>query len=611
MESVTGVDPLPDRPAPTRRSGLGRRALFVVWSLASALLVVAMAWTCLEHWAWRVPSSAERTTIDLFTFALGWVSAGLGFAVGITLTVKAPRNPTGCWLWCAAAGMAGWHIAQFSPVGWLQPLVVGEMIAFPLLAMAFLGYPSGRPSPEVARWVAVVAVGRVATASVGNLFSGAFYPADWPTTAHPWWNPWVVYPTWAASAWLFGVIPALLAAGVLVGRQRRLPFGARRLLRSVTVSGVAVALAHAFSLAVWNLGLPVIFDLVEGSPTVILRSATLAQRSAIGIAAAGLAVGFAGRQRLAGTGPRRLDVDLDRSAAVTAPTTALRDLLADPSAELLFVRPDGTWVDDSGHPSGPDRPGRITTPVCDPRGRPLIGIDLDAARPAAPPLVEVAVATVAGRLASERATAMARSTQQELVAVQHAVLDAADASRRRLERNLHDGAQQSLVGLALAARLAARGGTPDARSELIDQVEHTRSELLALVDSGTPNAVASGLSAGLAALTRSSPVPMSLHVDGDVDGTDRAAGALWYVASDAVANSVKHAGAAHIELTLRVADGVAELCVSDDGRGGVARVPSSIAERVAGVGGAVTVDSPDGRGTSVVARIACGERVAP
>jgi signal transduction histidine kinase len=183
--------------------------------------------------------------------------------------------------------------------------------------------------------------------------------------------------------------------------------------------------------------------------------------------------------------------------------------------------------------------------------------------------------------------------------------------RRRLERDLHDGAQQRLVSLGMALRLAQRhldDGTVDVDGlldESVAQLGTAVAELRQIAHGLRPASLDDGLAAALARLTRSLPITIELHVDPD-PLPDAVATTAYYVVSEALANAVKHADAGHITMAVTRHDGQVVVRVSDDGRGGAhIHRTSSLADRVAALGGSLTVTSPHGRGTDVQAMLPC------
>ncbi|MGC5583886.1 sensor histidine kinase [Ornithinimicrobium sp. W1665] len=183
--------------------------------------------------------------------------------------------------------------------------------------------------------------------------------------------------------------------------------------------------------------------------------------------------------------------------------------------------------------------------------------------------------------------------------------------RRRLERDLHDGAQQRLVSLGMSIRLAQRhlgDGTVDV-DELLDEcvaeLGTAVAELRRLAHGIRPSSLDDGLPAALARLVRAVPVEVDLRVQ-DAVLPDDIATTAYFVISEALANAVKHAGASHIGLEVQRLDGHVVVRVSDDGRGGATlAAQSGLADRVAALGGSLSVASPPGHGTVVEAELPC------
>ncbi len=187
--------------------------------------------------------------------------------------------------------------------------------------------------------------------------------------------------------------------------------------------------------------------------------------------------------------------------------------------------------------------------------------------------------------------------------------------RRRLERDLHDGAQQRLVSLGMALRLAQRhldDGSVDVNG-LLDQavaeLGTSLSELRQIAHGLRPSSLDDGLAHALTALVATAPVPVSLDVCPD-ELPDEVATTAYYVASEAVVNAVKHAGAASIRLRVARVGARLTVQVRDDGRGGARLLPGAgltgLVDRVAATGGGLRLTSPLGHGTLVEAELPCG-----
>ncbi len=183
--------------------------------------------------------------------------------------------------------------------------------------------------------------------------------------------------------------------------------------------------------------------------------------------------------------------------------------------------------------------------------------------------------------------------------------------RRRLERDLHDGAQQRLASLGMSLRLAQRhlgDGTVDVDGLLdaaVAELGTALAELRAIAYGLRPGRLDDGLDAALADLIRRVPVTVELEFDAD-RLPDEIATTAYYLVSEAIANVVKHAGADRIALRVSRTAECVSIRITDDGRGGaVLSGRSPLADRVAALGGTLTVESPAGRGTVIEAVLPC------
>lgn len=204
--------------------------------------------------------------------------------------------------------------------------------------------------------------------------------------------------------------------------------------------------------------------------------------------------------------------------------------------------------------------------------------------------------------------------EAELKASRVRVLQAADDARRRIERDLHDGAQQRLVALALTLRLAENrlADDPDASVELLrearEDLAEATAELRELARGIHPAVLTeSGLAAALAGLVRRSPVAVVTHIDVQDRPPAPIEAAAYFVAAEALANAARHAGADTIELSVSVEADTLVLVVADDGDGGAAIDAGSglrgLVDRLAALGGTLTIASPPGVGTTLRAHI--------
>jgi signal transduction histidine kinase len=197
------------------------------------------------------------------------------------------------------------------------------------------------------------------------------------------------------------------------------------------------------------------------------------------------------------------------------------------------------------------------------------------------------------------------------------IVQAGNAERVRLERDLHDGAQQRLVALGMALRIAQmQSAAPGAAAVDVDGVLDRAvaelgtavAELRQIAHGLRPTSLDDGLHAALAGLTRSLPIPVQLHVEA-ITLPDDLATTAYYVACEAVTNAAKHADAASVAVHVDRDDAAVRIRVQDDGRGGAAARPGSglagLTDRVAALGGSLTCRSPAGGGTLIEAVLPC------
>ena len=203
--------------------------------------------------------------------------------------------------------------------------------------------------------------------------------------------------------------------------------------------------------------------------------------------------------------------------------------------------------------------------------------------------------------------------REQLAASRARIVEAADAARRRIERDLHDGAQQRLVSLALSLQRLESSLEPNsaathelavARAELDAALE----ELRELARGIHPSILTDrGLEAALAAVAGRSTVPVELDLDGCRELPLSVQTTAYFVVVEALTNASKHAHSDRIEVRVAVGEETAMVEVRDDGSGGVDPAQGSglsgLADRVSALGGTLEVDSPVGAGTTIRARI--------
>jgi signal transduction histidine kinase len=226
-----------------------------------------------------------------------------------------------------------------------------------------------------------------------------------------------------------------------------------------------------------------------------------------------------------------------------------------------------------------------------------------------PPGTESQIAALTELVATAIANADARA---QLVASRARVLTAGDDARRRVVRDLHDGAQQRLVQTIVTLKLARRAGQDDGEStdrlvaEALDQAEQANAELRELAHGILPPVLArGGLIAGIDALVSRMRVPVDVAVAGERLAAEIEASA-YFVVAEALTNVVKHSRARTAEVKAWVQDSVLHLDVRDDGVGGARSDGSGLLglnDRVAALGGRLRVESPPGGGTRIAATL--------
>jgi signal transduction histidine kinase len=298
---------------------------------------------------------------------------------------------------------------------------------------------------------------------------------------------------------------------------------------------------------------------------------------------------------------------------------ALSRALGDPSLEVVYWLPErGEYADVSGRAEAlPEETATRAVTVLEHEGEPIAALLHDPALRADPELVDAAGA--AARLALENARLHAE-VQAQLAQVQESrirIVEAGDEQRRRIERDIHDGAQQRLVALALELRTAQRklGGDVDPEvaavlDQAVGELQAAVSELRELARGVHPAILTEeGLGAALESVAARTPIPVRVTSSPEGRLAPEIEAAAYYVACEALANAVKHADATGVTISADRTERMLVVEVVDDGRGGAEIGAGSglrgLADRVEAYGGRLVVTSPPGGGTSVRAELPC------
>jgi signal transduction histidine kinase len=290
---------------------------------------------------------------------------------------------------------------------------------------------------------------------------------------------------------------------------------------------------------------------------------------------------------------------------------ALADALGDPSLSIAYWLPESArFVDALGHPVTVSGPGWTEVEL---QGRRIAAIAHDPALSEEPELVRTAGAAAALALENQRLTAELRARIEDLRASRARVVEAGDTERRRLERDLHDGAQSRLVALALKLKLARMRVAPDSEAaELLDEssaeLQASLTELRELARGLHPVVLTDrGLNAAIRILADRAPVPVDLLALPPERLPAPVELAVYFVVAEALTNVAKYAQASSASVSITAADSHVTVEVADDGVGGADLARGSglrgLSDRVAALDGTLQVDSPPGEGTRLRAEI--------
>jgi signal transduction histidine kinase len=564
--------------------------------VAVAVVVLGLAWGLTAEAVSISHGVSENHFLDLVT--------GLGFFVGGAIAIdRRPGNRLGVLM--TAVGVA-WFCGNFENIrnAWTLPwLNLGNAASAGLLAHLVLAYPSGRLTTRFERWVVAFAYAVPIVATAAALLT--LDPSKCPSCPQP---PDIYpdaslshafYEIYDKSAW--ALVPLFFVALWL--RWRRSTAAARRELAPLWV--VAMLLAGAFALSPFGSDSPTGFGNLMWELRAVLQ-----------IAVPWVFVYGLLSTRLAQSAIGGLVVDLEAPVAPGQLRVLLARTLGDPSVEVAYPMGDDRWVDAEGSPLSASVDGeRRRTTLVERDGRALAVLLHDPALD--PDLVRATAAAAGMAIENERLHAELRAQLEEVRASRERIVHAADDERRRVERNLHDGAQQRLLTLSLALHTAHRqlgNGDYALLGETLTRTDQELAlaleELRELARGIHPTVLTdAGLGPALSMLAGRCAVPVDVSA-GDERYLPTVEATAYFVVSEALANVTKHSAASHAGLTVARVDGVLRVEVCDDGVGGAdpgrGSGLSGLRDRVAAVRGTLTVASPPGGGTVVTAELPCG-----
>jgi signal transduction histidine kinase len=372
-------------------------------------------------------------------------------------------------------------------------------------------------------------------------------------------------------------------------------------------------LVDAFALGLVMIAVLFVTGALDGPGFETIRRATFV---VIGLAPAAFLIGLL-TARLARSSLADLLLEMRANPAPADLRDALARTLRDPSLTLAYWLAEfDSWADVDGRPMelAQREDGRAVTLV-DRDGQHMAALLHDASLQEEPELLEAVSAAAGIALENGRLHAELGARLEELRGSRVRVIEAGQKERQRLERNLHDGAQQRLVALSLELNLLKRrlDGDPVAST----RIEHARTEIamsleeLRDVARGLHPAVVSGhgLAVALESLAARAPVPVQLTVELEERLPEPLEVAAYYLISESLANIGKHAQATSATIDVTRCNGEVIVEVVDDGIGGADTERGTglrgLADRVEALDGRLRVWTPPGHGTRVRAEIPC------
>ena len=469
-----------------------------------------------------------------------------------------------------------------------------------LFLHVFLAFPSGRLERRFERNLVVAAYVTAISLELVRMSFGGFGPHNLLEIAP---NPDAALATLRVQLTLVSAY-CLAGVGILIARRLR---AGRPLRRSLAL------IADAFGLALVMIA--VLFISAAWSNTAVpeIRWATFA---ALGLAPVAFLVALL-HSRLARSSVGKLFVDLEEDPAPPDLRDALARALRDPSLTLAYWLSEyGCYSDAQGRLvelPGPQSP-RATT-LIDRDGAPVAALLHDPALDDEPELLSAVTAAARIALDNARLHVELRARLEELRASRARIIDAGQRERQRLERNLHDGAQQRLIALSL--ELSVLEDRLEQDPEARERLRLARREIATSLDElrdvarGIHPAVVSGhgLEIALEQLAARAPVPIRLVVELEGRLPERLEVAAFYLVSESLANIGKHASATTATVEVGRSNGVVVVEVVDDGIGGAETELGSglrgLADRVEALEGRLRIWSPSGVGTRLRAEIPC------
>jgi signal transduction histidine kinase len=485
---------------------------------------------------------------------------------------------------------------SYAKLSWLWTIgELGSTLGWAVLVHLTLSYPGGRPWSRAGRMVIRLAYSvSIITSALLVVASRDVRNALGPASAGPWR---ATFETWEAAAWL---AVAVAAAALMVSRLAQLRGASRRLAFPV-LSAALIGLPVTIGLLVATLA---------GRPDLAERYAGLDAATVLLVPTAFVA--DLGLRWLRRSKASTLVVEL-RAGGEVLLRDRLSRVLGDPTLELAY-QVGGDWVDPQGERvEFAESEQRAVTQIVA-GGIPVAALIHDRALLADRDLVASVRATTEFALDNERLAAEVRMQLAEVKASRTRLVAAQDDERRRLERDLHDGAQQRLVGLSLKLESARLRSTDTAGSQTLleaqSELATALAELREFARGVHPTVLMDeGLDAAIEALARRAPVPVEVVGSAGRRLPEADELAIYYFVSECLTNVTKHAVASLVLINLRSSGDCVVVSVSDDGVGAADPLAGTglrgLSDRLAALGGTLRIASASGEGTTITAELPC------
>jgi signal transduction histidine kinase len=539
----------------------------------------------------------QSAAANVALLGAGWALAAAGTLAWVT------RPASRCGPLLVLAGLAWFAVELDNPeIGSSLVFTLGlatYAVCPAIVAHAALAYPGGRLGSWPER--AAVSAAYVCTLGVQGLAAAAVYdpapqgcsecPRNLLTVA----NEADLLDTFDRAGLWLGIAWAAALVGLAAWRVARASAAARLLTAPVLVPLVAyiglVAADYAHSLSRGYLSNDAVDELLW-----------IAQGVALVALSAGVALAWA-RGLRARTAVTRLVIELSEAPVAGGLRAVLAGALGDPGLAVAYPLSDGGWVDATGRPVDPrPRPGRAATPLL--RGGEPVALVLHRAELLDDPgLVEEVTRAARLALEHERLEAELRAQLEQLRASRARTVEAGDAERRRLERDLHDGAQQRLVVLSLALRLLREQLGPGAQERIDAADAELRAALgdLRALGRGIYPAVleAEGLAAAVGALAEEASVPIATGAM----PRERLAAAVEAAAYFLVAEVVKRASASAVRVA--ASRERERLLVEITARGSLDDELVDLGDRIGALDGRLSIDRGEPELVAIRAEVPC------